>query len=114
MIYGINERATYSSYNMTYRLHSEEVAIGKLMRSKYRKKDIRNGIVAVNVAITKSGLIRQSKPCARCCKCIQRSPLFIQYVIWCDGINIIKEQPPTEGVMSSRDRRIKSINNKQI
>lgn len=101
LAHGLNERARYTSHNMAYRLHSEQVALAAWHKQN-RRVCTKSAIFLVNLALTMSGELRNAAPCDRCCKLIKKAS--VRYVVWYNGKHVVKQSCELlRGIPSSRD-----------
>ena len=88
LAHGFNEQARYEYQNYLWRKHSEDSAflsLQKKTRRNQRNRKYATDIIVVNLAFSKSGILRESRPCTRCYTRMQKNKhIRVHRIYWFD------------------------------
>lgn len=88
LAHGFNEQARYEYQNYLWRNHSEDAAflsLRKQVRRPTKKHKHVTNVIVVNLAFSKTGLLRESRPCRRCYTRMQKNKhICVRLIYWFD------------------------------
>ena len=88
LVHGFNEQARYEYQNYLWRNHSEDTAFLRLQKRARRNNRSANStidIIVVNLAFSRTGLLRESRPCTRCYTRMKKNKhVGVRLIYWFD------------------------------